>query len=228
MPHIHVTEAGVNLPFTVANAVFYCGVMEGALFKDNTKSDRMSAELFDDDFLSCMEKTYEEFDEELKSYSNLTVVNGKIRLGPGQKNNTKDFIQWTRDHIPSGINPTLTRFPVVKALDYIKRYKHHEAYIKKSKIITKTAKPGDFMKKVKWIEWYPNLINILRPIPGRSNVPLSNICRPINVTIHANYGYFIDEYVYRSPLTGQAYQTNAAEVHTYICKVHIGKPGSRG
>ena len=120
---------GINPPFKVADAIHDCGVMEGALFKDNTKSDRMSAELFDYYFLSCMEKTYEEFDEELKSYSNLTVVNGKIRLGPGQKNNTKDFIQWTRDQILLGINPALTRFPVVNVLDYINRYKHHAAYI---------------------------------------------------------------------------------------------------
>ena len=62
MPHIHVTMAGVNPYFTVANAIFDCGVTYGALFNGNTKSDSMAAELFDYDFLSCMENTYEEFD----------------------------------------------------------------------------------------------------------------------------------------------------------------------
>ena len=45
-----------------------------------------------------------------------------------QKNNIKAFIQWTRDHIRLVLDPALTRFSVANALDYIKRYKHHEAY----------------------------------------------------------------------------------------------------
>ena len=68
-------------------------------------------------------------------------------------------------------------------------------------MITETVKPGDFTKKVKWIKWYPNIINFLRFTPGRSSVPLSYISRPINVTIFAVYGDFIDEYVDRAPLT---------------------------
>ena len=65
-----------------------------------------------------------------------------------------------------------------------------------------TAKPEDFKKKVKWIEWYPILINFLRAVPRRSVVPLSYICHPTNVIIHATYGYIIDEYVYKAPLIG--------------------------
>ena len=34
--------------------------------------------------------------------------------------------------------------------------------------------------------------------------------------ICATYGDFIDEYVDRGPLTGQAYKNDAVEVHTYI------------
>ena len=68
----------------------------------------MAAELFDDEFLSCMDKTYEEFDKYLKSYSNLTVVNVQIRLGPGQNKNIKAFNKWTRDHFHLGLNPALT------------------------------------------------------------------------------------------------------------------------
>ena len=82
--------------------------------------------------------------------------------------------------------------------------------MKKSKTIIEMVKPEYFMNKVKWIEWYPTFINFLRDITGRSGVPLRYICRPINVIICATYGYFINEYVDRSPLTGQAYQRNAA------------------
>ena len=42
--------------------------------------------------------------------------------------------------------------------------------------------------------------------------------------IHPTYGYFINEYVDRAPLTGQSYQTDAAEVHTYIVKFTSGNP----
>ena len=48
-----------------------------------------------------------------------------------------------------GINTALTRFLVVNALDYIKRYKHHAAYIKKDKMIREMAKPEYFTNKVK-------------------------------------------------------------------------------
>ena len=58
MSHRNVTMSGVNPPFTIANAIFDCGVTDGALFNSNTKADRISDELFDDDFLSCMENTY--------------------------------------------------------------------------------------------------------------------------------------------------------------------------
>ena len=47
--------SGVNPTFTVANVIFYCGVTDGALFNRNKESDRMAAELFDDDFSSCMD-----------------------------------------------------------------------------------------------------------------------------------------------------------------------------
>ena len=38
------------------------------------------------------------------------------------------------------------------------------------------------------------------------------------------YGDFIDEYVDKAPLTGQAYLTDAAEVHTYIIKFTSENP----
>ena len=76
MPHIYEMTAETNPHFTVADAIYDCGVTYGALFNGYTESDIMAAEPFVDDLLSCMDKTYEEFDEDLKSYFNLTVVNG--------------------------------------------------------------------------------------------------------------------------------------------------------
>ena len=105
--------AGIDPHFTVANAIYDCSVICGALFNGNMRADRMADELLDDDLYSYINKSFEEFDEDLKSYSNLTVDNGRIRIEPRQKNNVKAFIQWTRDKIRLGINPDLTRFPVV-------------------------------------------------------------------------------------------------------------------
>ena len=171
-----------------------------------------------------MDSTHEDLDDDLKSYSTLTSANGQIRLGPAQKKNIKAFIQWTRDQFRLGKDPSSTRFPVSQVSEYIKRYKHHEAYIKKSKTITENAKPAQFTDKVKWHEWYPTFINFLRAIPGRSGVPLSYVFRPENVDIHLFYGDFINEYVDKAPLLGQSYQTDSAEVHTYIVKFTSGNP----
>ena len=38
----------------------------------------------------------------------------------------------------------------------------------------------------------------------------------------AGYGYFIDEYADKAPLTGQAYLTDTAEVHNYTIKFTSG------
>ena len=86
---MHVTMVGVEPPFTVENTIFDCGVMYIALFNGVTKAERMNAEIFDDEFLSYMENTYKEFEKDLKSYSNLTVVNGRINIGPGYKKTSR-------------------------------------------------------------------------------------------------------------------------------------------
>ena len=44
--------------------------------------------------------------------------------------------------------------------------------------------------------------------------------------IHSTYGYFIDEYVYRAPLTGQALKNDSAEAHIYIVKFTLGNPAA--
>ena len=110
-------------------------------------------------------------------------------------------------------------------MDFIKRYKHHDDYVKKSKTITKTAKPENFTDKLNWIEWYPFFIYFLPAIMGRNGIPLSYICKPVStIVLTTGYGGFIDEYVDKAPLTVQAYLTDAAEVHTYIIKFTSGNP----
>ena len=157
------------------------GITDAVLFDGNTKASRIATELFDGNFTSCMDKTYVKLDDDLKSHSTLTAEHGHIRLTPGNRKNIEAFIQWTRDHIRLGIDLITVRFPVENDLDFIKRYMHHDAYVKKPKTITGTAKPENFMDKLKWIERYPTFINFLLAIPGRNGIPLSYICRiPFN------------------------------------------------
>ena len=49
---------GANPTFTLANAMFDWGTMDSALFYGNTKASRIVTELFDDDYTTCMDKTY--------------------------------------------------------------------------------------------------------------------------------------------------------------------------
>ena len=92
-------------------------------------------------------------------------------------------------------------------------YKNHEAYIKKASALTDTAKPEQFTDKMKWIDWYPTLINFLREIPGRNEIPLIYLCRHTNLQAEDVYNNLIDEYVEKAPLVGQAFTTDALEVH---------------
>ena len=202
-------EPGANPHLTLANDMFDWGITDAVLFDGDTKASRIATELFDDNFTSCMDKTYVELDDE--SYYTLTAAHIHIRLTPGHKKNIKVFIQWTRDYIRIGIYPITVRFTVANASDFIKRYKHNDAYVKKPKKITETVKPDNFTDKIKWIGWYPTFINFLHDIPGRNGIPLSYICRPVSAIIPTTgYVDFIDEYVDKAPLNGQVYLNDAS------------------
>ena len=62
----------------------------------------------------------------------------------------------------------------------------------------------------------------MRAIKVRNGVPLSYLCRPTNVQSKTVYDSFIYEYVDKAPLVGQAFTTDAAEVHTYIVRFTSG------
>ena len=58
---------------TVRELLAIAGVDDALLFNGETQSQRLSADMFDDTFTSCMDKTYEELDSDLKMYSSLAV-----------------------------------------------------------------------------------------------------------------------------------------------------------
>ena len=207
---------------TVLDAIILCGVDNAVRFNGSTAAERIATEIFDDDFASCMDKSVNDLESDLKAYSSLTVANGQIRLLPATKKNLRAFIQWARDTTRVGDDPTLAPFPVHDAPNLLRRYKSHEAFIAKSKTITETAKPELFTDKVKWEDWSPVFINFLRAIPGRDGVPLSYICRPNENPVVDPNADFIDDYVNRAPLEGEAFRIDASEVHTYITNFTSG------
>ena len=183
---------GANTPLTVANETFICGIDIPTLFQGDSQAERISREVFDDDFVSCIDKTVKELDNCWKLYSTLTSANGQIHLNLRQKNNFKSFIQWTREQYRLGLDTVLTLFPVANVATYINRYKHYEAYINKASTLSDTDKPEQFTDKIKWIVWYPTLINFFREIPGSNGVPLSYLFRPTNMKAKTVYDNFIE------------------------------------
>lgn len=208
---------------TVLDAMILCGVNNTTLFENQTKAARFADEIFGNDFHMCMDKTFEELQSDLKSYASLPVTQGQIRTSPGIKQRIQAFIQWTRDKIRNGEDPSAEPFPVHRTSELIRNYKSHQAFIEKSKTLIDTAKPSKFKDTYKWEDWCPTFLNFLRSIPGRNGVPLSYVCRTNDFPLPPDPNTdFMDNYVTRAPLTGDAFKVDAAEVHTYLVNFMAG------
>ena len=79
MPEQHPDRPGANPPFAVTNAIFICGIYSPPPFQRDSQAEQIPRKVFDDDFVSCMDKTVTELYDNLKSYSTLTAANGQIR-----------------------------------------------------------------------------------------------------------------------------------------------------
>jgi hypothetical protein len=212
--------------FTVRDAMASCGLLDNPagpmLFNGQTQAQRVAFDLFNDDFMSCMDKTFSELDQDFKTYSDLTVAQGQIRMVPGVKTQIKAFVQWVRDEVRYGRAPTMTPFPVNTAATLIRRYKTHEKFIKDSSTISDAAKPKQFTDDTKWEDWVPTFLNYLRLIPGRDGVPLKYICREQEAPDPTPNDDFLDDYVAMAPLAGEAFTIDAATVHTLLTSFIAG------
>ena len=68
---------------TAKDALVMYVVYDTDLFQDLTNSERITTEVFDDDFESFMDKTLTKLDDDFKSFSTLTTSKEQIRLTPG-------------------------------------------------------------------------------------------------------------------------------------------------
>ena len=207
---------------TVTTALALCGVdrdTNNIIFNGSLTSGRIAEEIFEDNFDTFMDISYEELDDHWKTYAGLTVADGKIRLRPPTKSNIKALVQWVRDRIRMSLNPSAIPFPVNNRTDLLKRYHTHKQWVKDAKNMLKTALPKCFTEKMKWMDWKTTFIGFLRTQPGRNGVPLSYvICDNTNPITNRTNADFLDDYVDQAPLTGTAFIMDRLKVHMLIVR----------
>jgi hypothetical protein len=212
--------------FTVHDTVVACGVnnVNVNVFDGDTPAKRIAANLFGDDFAAYMDKGFVELDTEFKTYSDLTINQGQIRLLPGTKRNTKAMIQWARDETRLGRDPSTRAFLVADTPNLIRRHKTHAQFVKKSYTVSDAAKPEKFKTETKWTDWVPSFLkNYLRVIPGRDGIPLKYICQENKAPDPTPNADFLVDYVNMAPLNGEAFAIDSADVlHTYLVNFVAG------
>ena len=167
--------AAANPAQTVLDGLLLCGVPQNIVWNQATQAERIAADVFNDDFNTCLDLTFKEMDDHWKTYSAFTIANGQIRVGPQVKNNVRAFIQWCRDEIRVGRNPADTPFPIADSADLLRRHITHKKWCDKASDKATTAKPKQFTESMKWQDWKTIFVNFLRTQPGRNGVPLSYI-----------------------------------------------------
>ena len=89
--------ATVALPVqTMEDALIACNVNvdTNVIFNGSTAAQRIATEVFDDDFTSCVDKENSDLEADWKTYSQLTVAQGQIRLRPATKKNIRALISF--------------------------------------------------------------------------------------------------------------------------------------
>jgi hypothetical protein len=154
---------------------------------DDTQAQRIADDIFDNIFSSCMDLTsFKELDDHFKTYSDLTVAHGQIRLRPGTRKNIKAFVQWTRDEIRLKREPSLT--------------------------LTETAEPDKFKESLSGRIGNPPS-STKSTIPGRDGVPLKCVCCEIDETPNED---FLNDYVAMALLESNSFAIDTVQVLTFL------------
>ena len=99
-----------------------------------------------------MDKTAKELENDFKSFSKLTQAQGQIRLFSGCKKKIKTLVKCTKDQFRTGTDPLTLLFPVHEVTELMRCARSHELFIKRSSLISDTAKTNRFSDKSKWKE----------------------------------------------------------------------------
>ena len=209
--------AAANIPvvYTVEDGILACGLAQA-------DATTIANEIFMGSFDSAHDMTETDLADSFKTFSTLTVAQGQIRLLPAQKNKIKAFVQWVKDMTRTGIDPATLPFPVADAASLLRRAKTHKLYIDKSDTVSSAAKPEKFTKDMDWFDWKQSFMNYLRAIPGRNGVPLKYVVRENVNPTNVQHPDFLDDYVDQAPLNGDAFASDAMEVHTFLTNFLVG------
>src|SRR5210317_1451190 len=158
----------------------YCTTSNGTLWPKRCPTMErancgIASEVFADDFSLVMVKSPTELNDEFNHFANLTIQNGRLSIGPSIRRNVKAFIQWGRDKIRMGRDPTTTPFPVAIAIMLTNRMKMHDDYVAQAKLYSEQSKPRPFTNETNWDDWNVTFVAYLRLLPGTNGVPLSYV-----------------------------------------------------
>jgi Reverse transcriptase (RNA-dependent DNA polymerase) len=217
-----VPPVPVAAPFTIKDALVLCGVDDHTMFQYQTQATRIAEGIFSNSFADCMDKSMKDLKDDFESFATLNVNQGQIRLNPAVKKRIRALIQWARDMIRKGLDPSLIPFPVHSSATLERRLVTHELYVKNAKDTVDTLKPKALKGEIKWMDWKPTLINFLYQLPGRDGVPLSYVVREKENPDYSPCPNFLDEYVACAPLQGEAFEIDNARVANIIQSLIVG------
>ena len=203
----------------IVRSLTLCGVENdtaGLLWNRETASQRIPSDVFNDGFDSCIDITFSELDDHWKTYSSLTVAEGCIRLRPATKVNIRSLVQWARDMFRTDQDPTSILFPVANRSELLNYYNTHNQWLTDASDMTKSAGPKNFTEKMKWSDWTSTLINFFKSQPGRNGVPLDYVIHNDVNPMGGNVVSFLQDYSNWAPLQGNAFNHDAAKVHSYL------------
>ena len=118
--------------FTVLDVMIACGLT-------NVQATRVATQIFGDDFDMVPETTMDDIGNDFKTLRDLSAVNGQVRLNDMAKRRIKAFIQWTRDEVRMGRNPSRTALPVADTAMLIRRMNLHDKYVEDAKTMSAQA-----------------------------------------------------------------------------------------
>ena len=96
-----------------------------------------------------MDISFSELDDYWRTYSQLTIANGQIRLRPATKSNIKALIQWGRDCMRLNIDTSTNLFPIGDKVNLLQRYHKHKQWMDDSSNMITTAMLKSFDEKTK-------------------------------------------------------------------------------
>ena len=70
----------VEILYSVQDNIASCGISDEVTFDGMSNAERIAQDVFDDQFMACMDITDSELDATFKEYSRLTAEEGRIRL----------------------------------------------------------------------------------------------------------------------------------------------------